>query len=145
LAHECGLGGYTQSTPMKLIVKIPKVLPGKRVFLAWPRARKLWMYSLNYSLAARIEWVCTYEKGFSGLCCLQFCFSFIFMRNTRILSYILCWCSNIWNSCSRQTGKFGLDTVGKFNLYRIQRRSLIFGTEKQIKIEMIEENLDFKP
>lgn len=42
-------------------------------------------------------------------------------------------------------GKFGLDTMGKFNLHQIQRRSLIFGTEKQIKIEMIEENLDFKP
>jgi hypothetical protein len=42
-------------------------------------------------------------------------------------------------------GKFGLDAMGKFNLYQIQCRSLIFGTEKQIKVEMTEENLDFKP
>ncbi len=42
---------------MKLTVKIPKVLLGKGVCFGMTQSfpRKLWMYSLNYSLAARIE------------------------------------------------------------------------------------------
>jgi hypothetical protein len=46
-------------------------------------------------------WVC--EKGFDGLCCSQFCFSFIFMKKTCILSYILCCCFDI---CNNVAGKW---------------------------------------
>jgi hypothetical protein len=87
-------------------------------------------------------WVC--EKGFDGLCCSQFCFSFIFMKKTCILSYILCCCFDI---CNNVAGKWEI-LVWRLWANSMQALSNTIHEShtcnwESDEDEMIEENLDF--